>query len=99
MNLQTSNKSTNRIVCELFLISCIVLLELSFFAEINALLNNLIHSVGLGSGFWLFIAAIWFYAPVVLAPFVLLNFSYDRLLAQLKAKCKRFNNSYFFCEN
>lgn len=85
MNLKTSNKSTNRIVCELFLISCIVLLELSFFSEINTFLNNLIHSVGLGSGFWLFVAAIWFYLPIVLIPFFLLNFSFDKLLAQLKA--------------
>lgn len=85
MKEETSHKSTNRIVCELFLISCIVLLELSFFSEINTFLNNLIHSVGLGSGIGLFFATIWFYAPVILAPFVFLSFRYDALLARIKA--------------
>lgn len=83
MKSETSIKSTRRIACELCFLALAVLLEVSFFSEISAFLNSLIQRAGFDGGFSLFIATIYFYAPIILAPFVLLSLRYDTFLSRI----------------
>lgn len=86
MTSETTEKRTQQLIIEMFLICCLVLLELHFFTNINAFLDKLLDSFGLGSGGWLLFSTVFIYMPVILAPFALLSYSYATLLERIKVR-------------